>query len=342
MSVSLTLTLRPIRLAVIADCRSPDGLLNALQATTMQWGGSANPLVPYLEAYPPSLSEGFERINSIEKAYDVVARRHDPDRVLRVVSEPLSFQIESVELGNILKVDPDIVWDSCVGVSLLEMARLFHYEQLRFVQREPVRTVYVEGGEDLKLSTAILYGVLPANVRNAFLEALGGIVAPTIVNANNFYEPFFQGDVTPRSIGQYHLSLSERLVVGCIHEADPLDTVAIWNAAVDYRNLIPLPLGTESSDQLLHRLIQHCQSEELNQILVIRSPSVNKDELEKVFCAFREANIAIEFLGLRTSRTNEIREKGLRTWQRTPGTPYTGGTRRRHRHRLFRSAAYRA
>ena len=291
MSTLLSLTLRPLRLAVIADCRSAEGLLRAITATTMQWGGSANPLIPYFDAYPAALSEGFDRIDSFEKAYEAIARYHDPDRVLSVVDAPLSFSIEAVALDPVLKENPDIVWDNPVGIGLLEIARAFYHEHLRFVARQPAQVACVEAGEELTLSAAVLYGALAPSARDTFLEIMGGVIAPTIVNAKDFYEPFFQGYVTPRLVGQHYLSFSGYLAVGCIHETEPLDVLTIWNAAADHRHLIPLPLGSDLSAQLLERLVSHLSKAGPPGIVIIRSPSVSNDELELVFRAFNNANI---------------------------------------------------
>lgn len=294
MSTLLNLTLRPLRLAVVADCRSPDGILNALQATTMQWGGSANPLVPYFDEYPPSLSElVFERIDSLDAAFEQIARYHDPDRALSVVNAQLTLPIESVALAHILEEKPA---DSCVGVSLLELARLFAYDQLRFVRREPIRTVCIETSvEELKLTAAILYGTLPPNLRDAFLAAMSSTVAPTVLNTLDIYEPYFDGDVTPRVVGQYRLSFANQVAVGCMRAMDPLDALTIWNVGVEHRSVIPLPLGTEMSAKLLERLIWHLRKNEINRILVIRGPSVANAEIEPIFEALRSAEIGVLF-----------------------------------------------
>lgn len=281
---------------MIADCCSTEGLLRALEATTMQWGGSTNPLVPYFDVYPEALTEGLDRIDSFDKAYNVIARYHDPDRVLSVVDATLSFPIETVSLATVLKEDPDIVWDSVVGVGLLEVGRLFYHEQLRFRRRrDAIRVACIEAAAGLKISAAILYGALSPSTRDLFLEAMDDTIAPTPVSGIDFYEPFFQNAVTPRSVGQYNLSFSGCFAVGCIHEADPLDALTIWNAAVDHRHVIPLPLGAAFSTTLLERLTWHFKRVGANHVLVIRAASVTNEEMEQVFQAFRDAQIHVTF-----------------------------------------------
>jgi hypothetical protein len=283
VSSHVTLTLRPLRLAVVADCRSTESLLQAIGVNSMTWGGSLNPLIPYMDAYPEYWRNAVvDKIDSLHTACSLVLDRFDPDRAVVAFDHSVDIPIQQVALEDLLDTGDEPVGRRHIGIDVLEMARLFDYEQLRFTRKNPIRVASVQAEAGVSLLAGLMYGYLPPDVEREFVDIFGDNASIITLTGETLYDPVFDGIVSPRTISQYQLTLSPRASIACLHATDVADVVTLWNAATESEAILPIPVGEPYSAVLLERLLKQLSGRSVDEVRLIRCPSVSNDDLQHV------------------------------------------------------------
>ena len=123
LSGTLTITLRPLRLAFIVTSGDRAAILDAIRISSYLWGGQYNPIIPLFRKLPSWLGP-FSRPTSVANFFASYLELFDPDFVIRLGSA----RDASVNLGNLKEIPgedvlrPVIECDTAsYGIGLFEL-----------------------------------------------------------------------------------------------------------------------------------------------------------------------------------------------------------------------------
>lgn len=300
-SGSLTVRVRPLRIAYLVDPSDRGGLLTAIEANTFLWGGAFNPIIPAYKRTPKKWEP--HRMRRLPKPADIIAdylEAFDPDLVVPVgACEGLTFQVGPREVVTINQLIGDIseYHSSRVGVGFLEVLADFYNKELKFKRNDDLQLVFPKLPRAYGLFLASVFGKLPSQAeqiinRHHKHRPYVGYPQPTLDNYVTLLEPH---NISPRRLTSWtmdYLSLREPQLFICDAKS-PQDVLDYWNLRAAGYYVVPIPIqssGFETVRKFAVDFIEqnyrpHRHNPQMyDRTIVQRSRTLSEDVVRK-FCA---------------------------------------------------------
>jgi len=294
---TLTVTLRPLRLAFIVKPGDKRGILRAIQINSILWGGMLNPILPAFRRSPRSYADGRFKPPAAQIVSGYLTA-YDPDFVVTLgTALPRGVAFEQDRLiseDDILAglAEDEAVWH---GVGINEIMARLYAQEFQFVQRHPRDVFLAEAVQKQdRLMVAACFGELPTGTRVDFhrlwTDRLGGRMKP--FEAGDVLRLTDPTAVYPLRVGMHEIDLLARQrrwgdrYIFWMDATDPEDVVDYWNLRATGHRVLPLPTqwADELRDGVRHQVERNYRPDRLNkQIMygtgVIRSRHTSASDL---------------------------------------------------------------
>jgi len=255
---SLTIRLRPLRLAFLIDSIDRRSISTAIEAASFLWGGQFNPILPRLRRLPASWRRSVGKHHTAQHVFDAYLETFDPDFVVTVGSlESADLKFPNREVIKCSAIMDPIGEDGTpgIGVGLFELLEQFASEELKFVRRQPVRIRLPKIGGPHRLFLASVFGSLSGKLEALLATSYGHLpdVEWSDCSIDNFWEFLAADNLFIRRLG----SLYVRPLRRWHHRGDvldpnePLDLLNYWNLRAVGWNIIPVPKEASTNSGLL-------------------------------------------------------------------------------------------
>lgn len=256
---SLTIRVRPIRVAFLVDPADRKGLYRAIELSTILWGGSYNPIIPVYQRTPAKWES--RRIGKLPKPVDIVSgylNGFDPDLVVPVGS----CAKNTYEIGNRELVKEDTLLGEIsktstphYGIGLFELLQDFLEKELKYKRNDDLHIAIPDMPRAYRTFLASVFGVLPEEVQSIidkdFSQTAGIIrVKPTLANFVELWQP---GRMFPRHLSMWSLEekpLRSATLFVCDAKS-PLDIIDYWNLRAAGYYVLPIPIQTSTSESVI-------------------------------------------------------------------------------------------
>lgn len=257
-SGSLTVRVRPLRVAFLVDPSDRVGLLNAIEASTFLWGGSFNPIIPSYKRTPTKWVP--HRVQKPPQPQEIITGyldAFDPDVVVPVgVCEGREFQVGHRDVVKLTDLIGDIsdTHSSKYGVGFLEVLADFVDKELKFKRNDDLKLVFPKLPRAFGLFLASIFGKLPSQAEQVTKEYFGkhldiGFPQATLESFLELLEPhnFF-----PRRLTSWSLEfLPQRESQLFVCDATcPQDIIDYWNLRAAGYYVVPIPIQISSSESV--------------------------------------------------------------------------------------------
>ena len=263
-SGTVSIRVRPIRVAFLVDPSDRAGLYRAIELSTFQWGGAYNPIIPAYRRTPPKWES--HRVRRLPQPADIVSGYldgFDPDIVVPVgrCSER-SFQIGNRDLVN----EDDLIGDISktaipkYGVGLIELLSDFLAKELKFKRNDDLHIAIPDMPRAYRMFLASVFGVLLKEARLIIDEDFSRTVGVTRVSPtlNNFTELWKPNRMFPRHLTMWSLEGKPYLdaVLFVCDAKSPLDIIDYWNLRAAGYYVVPIPIQV-STNENVKKLARH-------------------------------------------------------------------------------------
>lgn len=214
-SGSLTVRVRPLRIAFLVDPGDRIGLLSAIEANSFLWGGACNPIIPAYKRTPKIWSP--HQVRRLPHPDDIITGyldAFDPDLVVPVGKcEERSFQVGHREIVRL----PDLIGDISqahsphYGVGLLEVLADFIDKELKFQRNDDLKLLFPKLPNAYGLFLASVFGKLPSQAEKVIDGYFGkhlevGYPQAKLDNYLDLIDPF---NLFPRRLTTWSLSINQ-------------------------------------------------------------------------------------------------------------------------------------
>lgn len=262
----VNLILRPIRFAFLIDPSVEDNLLQAIQLSTLMWGGAYNPIIPILRRAPRSW-QGRHKNPSARQVAEGLLQAFDPDYVVRIGD----ISSNKLDIGHRAELQPSDVTEGLekyhtlkYGISLFELLSHFASKELTFIRKQPLSVYFPCYNKTHQAFLASIFGSLSQNAK-AILESTYSSAVDSynkVCNLDNYQELFNQNIMFPRRLTSLHLgSLTQypayrRNCVMLIDARKILDIIDFWNLRAAGWNINPIPVQRMNDSPIVDDAIQ--------------------------------------------------------------------------------------
>lgn len=319
---SVTIRVRPIRVAFLVDPADSKGLYRAIELSTFLWGGSYNPIIPIYRRTPAKWES--HKVRRLPQPADILSGYldgFDPDFVVPVGRcAKHTYQIgnrdlvqESELLGDISKTATPQY-----GIGLIEVLRDFLEKEMKYKRNDDLHIAIPELPRSYRTFLASVFGVLPADAQQIidkkFSRTLGITrVKPTLTSFVELWQP---GRMFPRHLSMW--SLEEKpygdAVLFVCDATSPQDIIDYWNLRAAGGYVLPIPIQVSTSENVKkmatdfiednYRPYRH-NPEMFYDTTVQRSRGVTEETVKK-FC---------ESLNIKRSEENHRNKYSMCMWQ---------------------------
>lgn len=255
---SITIRVRPIRVAFLVDPSDRKGLYRAIELSTILWGGSYNPIIPVYKRTPTKWES--RRIGKLPKPVDIISgylNGFDPDLVVPVGS----CARNTYEVGNRGLVQEDELLGEIsktgtprYGIGLFELLRDFLEKELKYKRNDDLHIAIPDMPRAYQVFLASVFGVLPDEAEvildKNFSQASGIVrVKPTLANFIELWQP---GRMFPRHLSTWSLEekpLRNATLFVCDAKS-PLDIIDYWNLRAAGYYVLPIPIQVSKSESV--------------------------------------------------------------------------------------------
>ena len=237
LSGTLSITLRPIRLAFIVTPGDRAAIFEAIRINSYLWGGQYNPIIPLFPKLPRWLGP-LSRPASAGHLFASYLDLFDPDFVIRLGSA----KDAAVNLGDLKEIPANEVLDPVIkcdtpnyGIGLFEILEHLLHEEFRFVRRDSLQMRIPNVGNDLFLAS--VFGTFPDKMPHGIAEGLMSSLScrEEPCNLDNYFEFYEGSNLFPRRICHRGIKPPRRNswwrgeYVFLMDVADPNDILLYWN-----------------------------------------------------------------------------------------------------------------
>lgn len=254
-SGSITVRVRPLRVAFLVDPSDREGVFRAIELSTYLWGGAFNPLIPAYRRTPRRWdSHRVRRLPPPSEIVDGYLNGFDPDLVVAVgVCAGRQFLV-----GNRDQVKADeLVGDlersgsPKFGIGLIEVLRDFVEKELKFKRNDALEVLFPELPTRFRIFHASVFGALSTRVRGIIDKHFGnlpGVTRPK-VDLSNFAEMLAPQKIFPRRLGSWMLEqpLHDAQLFVC-DASSTSDVIDYWNLRAAGYYVIPIPIQAANVD----------------------------------------------------------------------------------------------
>ncbi len=276
-SGTLTVALRPLRLAFIVKPGDKAGILRAIQINTILWGGMLNPILPAFRRSPRSYADGRFKPPAVQIVSGYLAA-YDPDFVVTLgtaLPRGVAFDKERVIGEDAILAgleEEEAVWH---GVGLNEIIAHLYATEYRFVRRHPEDVFLSDTVQTQdRLMVAACFGELLAGTRVDFhrlwAERLDGRTKP--FDPTDVLRATDPTAVYPLRVGMHNIDVLPRQQrwhdrsIFWMDATDPEDVLDYWNLRAAGHWVLPLPMqwADELRDGVRHQVERNYRPDRLN------------------------------------------------------------------------------
>lgn len=254
---TVSIRVRPIRVAFLVDPSDRAGLYRAIELSTFQWGGAYNPIIPAYRRTPPKWESHVRRLPQPADIVSGYLDGFDPDIVVPVGRcSKRSFQIGNRDLVS----EDDLLGDISktatpkYGVGLIELLSDFLDKELKFKRNDDLHIALPDMPRAYRMFLASVFGVLPKEARLVIDEDFSNTVGITRVSPtiNNFTELWKPNRMFPRHLTMWSLEGKPyRDAVLFICDAKSLqDIIDYWNLRAAGYYAVPIPIQASANDSV--------------------------------------------------------------------------------------------
>lgn len=257
-SGSLTVRVRPLRVAFLVDPSDRAGLLSAIEACTFLWGGSFNPIIPAYKRTPKRWES--HRVRKLPQPQEIITGyldAFDPDVVVQVgICEGREYQVGHRDIVNLADLIAGIseTHSPKYGIGFLEVLADFVDKELKFKRNDDLKLVFPKLPRAFGLFFASIFGKLPLPAEQISKGYYGkhldvGFPQTTLENFLGLLEPhnFF-----PRRLTSWALEykpLREPQLFIC-DASSPQDIIDYWNLRAAGYCVVPIPIQISSFESV--------------------------------------------------------------------------------------------
>jgi hypothetical protein len=205
MRFTVSIKLRPIRIAFFVKANDRESLLRAISINSFLWGGYLNPIIPLYKRPPKQWKEKSLHTPSIKSISQGYVDAFDPDFITAIGAESKDLP----DLGNRKFIDASEILNDLTalggpryGIGYFELLCHFGYEELRFVRREPIHIVLPRIVDGFKPFLASAVGQLPSEVEEKTRRQILEFYKSSELDCDigNFWKFFRKPFITPRRL----------------------------------------------------------------------------------------------------------------------------------------------
>ena len=247
---SVTIRVRPIRVAFLVDPTDRAGLYRAIELSTFLWGGSYNPIVPAYRRTPAKWEA--HRVRHLPSPSEIVEgylNGFDPDLVVPVgACASREFQVGNRDLVKADELIGDLKESASprYGVGFIELLRDFKEKELKYKRNDDLQIIITDLPRSYRLFLASVFGALPKNCQRIIDEHFADvpgitIVRPTLTQYVDLLQP---RKMFPRRLTSWALEevpLRDAVLFVCDAKS-PQDVIDYWNLRAAGYYVIPIPI----------------------------------------------------------------------------------------------------
>ena len=254
---TVSVKLRPIKLAFLVSPNDKDSLLKAIEINTFLWGGIYNPIIPTYRGIPRNWMYPLPEDRGAQSVLSGYLDNFNPDYVVPM-GECADY---SLEVGHRKRIDDDSAILGPVeergapnfGIGLFEVLKHFIEQELKFLRREPYQIHVAHFGVRFRLFLASVFGIFPEQIGTIFWENYSKDLEAKIMgcSASNYAEFLHSRKLFLSRMTNLFLeaSGSRKQCVFFMDATKTIDIIDYWNLRAIGRNVIPIPKQFLRSDK---------------------------------------------------------------------------------------------
>lgn len=261
---NIQVTLRPIKFAFICHFNDKKSLLKAIEANSVLWGGIYNPIIPLYDKTPPIwVEDDFTfKFRSRDDYLHGILHNFDPDFVV-----PLGkYENEDFSKYNIKRLNyTELISANSInyGINIFSILSHFYEKELKFIRKDPIKIISPTWNNKSSLFLASVFGQSPKQFIKSYeaWEAASGS-KKVLTFASNFLDLLDSKNMFIRRfsslyINTYLKETFERTNIFYMDPSNALDIMDYWNLRAMGRNIIPLPLNSDISNENVQKHIKN-------------------------------------------------------------------------------------
>lgn len=164
-SGTVTIRVRPLRVAFLVDPADRAGLYRAIELSTFLWGGSYNPIIPAYQRTPKKWEPN--RVRHLPLPSDIIGgylTGFDPDLVVPVgICANRTFQVGNRDIVKADELIGDLKKSASppYGIGFIELLKDFVDKELKYKRNDDLRVVFPEFLRAYGLFLKSVLGSLP-------------------------------------------------------------------------------------------------------------------------------------------------------------------------------------
>lgn len=271
---SITLQVRPLRLAFLVEPQNSRLIQEVIQINSTLWGGVYNPIIPVYKRMPRVWQDkplAAPKAESVIKGY---IDAFDPDILVQCTRELPKY---ITDLGlEIIK--PSEIWEYTqrdkgelapkFGIGVFELLNLIFDKHFRYKERFPIKIVIPQIPRENALFWSSFFGEIPKHVLDIIDKDYKKALDIEKMKIGTFkIKDLLKGNILfPSRITKYNLSVFKRsgfLKDACVFfmDADKNgDIIDYWNLRALGRQVIPIPKQLKDNQELKDILISFLRS----------------------------------------------------------------------------------
>ena len=318
---SIRIRVRPIRVAFLVNPADRVGLYNAIELSTLLWGGSFNPIIPVYNRTPAKWDA--HRIRYLPSPNDVIEgylNGFDPDIVVPVgTCFGRTFQVGNRDIVSADELIGDFKESASpnYGVGIIDLLNDLIEKEFKYKRYDDFRIVFPKLPRAYSLFLASVFGVLPETCQRIIDKNYTGIpgITETRLSLQEYVKLIRSGTFFPRRLTAWALenrSLRDAQLFVCDARSTQ-DIIDYWNLRAAGYYVIPIPIQAAKTEDVMEFARDFIEKNYqpyshnpniFNHTTIQRSRSLN-EETVKGFC---------ESLGIINSKDNSKPKYIYRFW----------------------------
>ena len=287
---TVTVTLRPIKLAFLVNPTDKKSLMKAIEINTFLWGGMYNPIIPTYRRIPEKWGESPFPNPSAQSVLSGYLDNFDPDYVVPMgecVDYPfdVGYREKIEDVSEILaRIEED--GTPQYGIGLFEVLKYFIEEELKYQWRYPLEICLPRFGNRFRLFFASVFGQFPENINRVFWDYFAKPLDAKEVtcSVSNYAEVLNYQKLFLRQMTQFYIEPTRRRepYIFFLDATKALDVMDYWNLRSLGWNVIPIPKQFIHLDQTnriaLDLIKRNPNSRTHDDLTILKSRSITEDE----------------------------------------------------------------
>jgi len=298
---TITIRLRPIKLALLVDPADKTALMEAIEINTFLWGGAFNPIIPIFKRRPKVWQDRpFRDLNS-KKILAGYLDAYDPDYVVPLGKcSNYSLDVGNRQVISSAEILANFEKDGIpeYGIGLFEILQYFIDRELKFVRKEPLDVCLPDFRTPFRLFIASVFGSLPPKINRIFYTNFANALGAQKHSRSilDYSEFIHAKKLFLRRISSLYLepirsrSWRRGQCVFLLDATIPSDIIDYWNLRAVGWNVIPVPKQASESEKTIQLVLDFIENnyipyrhnpEMFYNTTLLKSRSVTEDELRE-------------------------------------------------------------